>query len=120
MRVCSQWRIGQCPVCTGKCPVHQAEHQANMPLSGFSGARSAKIHRTVRCALDMSGEPTEQRLPGANDRLPKVSSGEQCATEFRTEKSEHTGVAPDVRCNRTNGQVAPNPNGLADMAHTGQ
>jgi hypothetical protein len=48
-----QWR-------TEQCPVHQAEHQANMPLSGFSGALSAIIHRTVRCAQDMSGEPTEQ------------------------------------------------------------
>jgi hypothetical protein len=38
-----------CPVCTG--------------LSG--------VHRTVRCAPDMSGDPTEQRLSGANGGLQK-------------------------------------------------
>jgi hypothetical protein len=43
----------------------------------------------------MSGEPTEQRLPGANGRLPKVTNGEQCAAKLRAEKSGHTG---HVRC----------------------
>jgi hypothetical protein len=28
------------------------------PLSGICRRRTAKIHRTVRCAPDMSGEPT--------------------------------------------------------------
>jgi hypothetical protein len=39
----------------------------------------------------MSGEPMEQRLPGANGRLPKVNSDEQCVAELRAEKSERTG-----------------------------
>jgi hypothetical protein len=39
----------------------QAEHPPNWPVSGFLETRSAIIHQTVRCALDMSGEPTEQR-----------------------------------------------------------
>jgi hypothetical protein len=43
----------------------------------------------------MSGEPTEQRLPGANGRLPKVNNCEQCTVEVRAAKSEHTG---HVRC----------------------
>jgi hypothetical protein len=75
--------------------VHLAELHSKKPLSGFSGARSAIIHRAVRCAPDMSGEPAEQRLTSANDRLPKVNSGEQCTAEFRAEKSERTG---HVRC----------------------
>jgi hypothetical protein len=70
--------------------VHLAELHSKKPLSGFSGARSAIIHRAVRCAPDMSGEPAEQRLTSANDRLPKVNSGEQCTAEFRAEKSERT------------------------------
>jgi hypothetical protein len=56
---------------TRQCPVHQVEHQANMPLSGFLRARSALIHRTVRCAPDISSEPIEQRQPGINGRLQK-------------------------------------------------
>jgi hypothetical protein len=65
----------------------------NQPLSDFSGARSPIIHRTVRCAPDMSGEPTEQRLTSANGRLPKVNSDEQCVTDFKAEKSERTGLS---------------------------
>jgi hypothetical protein len=38
----------------------------------------------------MSSEPTEQRLPGANGRLPKVNIGEHYAAELRAEKSERT------------------------------
>jgi hypothetical protein len=66
----------------------------------------------------MFGEPTEQRLPSANGRLPKVNSGEQCAAELRAEKSEHTG---HVRCGtglsgaatgqRFQRSTTPNPNG---------
>jgi hypothetical protein len=75
---------------TGQCSVHLAYDQVNRPLSGFFWGRSAIIHRTVRCAPDMSDEPTEQRLSGANGRLQKwtfVNSAQQ--------KSECTG---HVRC----------------------
>jgi hypothetical protein len=34
-----------------------------------STARSAIIHRTVRCATELTGEPAEQRLPARNGRL---------------------------------------------------
>jgi hypothetical protein len=47
----------------------QPKHLANWPLSGFSGRRSTIIHRTVRYAPDMSGEPTEQRSSVCNGRL---------------------------------------------------
>jgi hypothetical protein len=50
----------------------QVEHLVNWPLSGFLGKRSAIIHETVRCAPNMSGEPTEQRSDA-----PKVDCGEQ-------------------------------------------
>jgi hypothetical protein len=44
----------------------QAEHLTNWPLLGFFGSLSAIIHRTVRCAPDMFGEPTEQRSTALN------------------------------------------------------
>jgi hypothetical protein len=72
----------------------------------------------------MSGEPTEQRLPGANGRLPKVNSGEQCAAELRAEKSVHvwcgTGLSDATTGQGFQWSTAPNPNGRADVAHTGQ
>ena len=52
---------------TGLSGVHRTvsgapdQHRANQPLSGFSPATSAKIHRTVRCAPDC---PVSQRSAG--------------------------------------------------------
>ena len=40
-------------------------------------ARSAIIHRTVRCATGLSGVPAEQRLSTRNGRLCKVNSAIQ-------------------------------------------
>jgi hypothetical protein len=53
------------------CLVHQTQAQANRPLLGFCQAHSAIIHRTVRCAPKMSGEPVEQRSLDVNGRLQK-------------------------------------------------
>jgi hypothetical protein len=80
---------------TGHCPVHQALDQTNQPLPRIRRARSGIIHRTVRCAPDMSGEPTEQRLSARQRSTTKVNSDEQCATEVRAAKSEVIG---HVRC----------------------
>jgi hypothetical protein len=51
--------------CTGQCPVRQAGSSEKAAL-GISSARTAKIHRTVRCAPDCpvsqrSAEPTVGR-----------------------------------------------------------
>jgi hypothetical protein len=83
LRVCCLWR-------TGQCPVHQARTQTNQPLSGIQWACSAIIHRTVQCALDMSGEPPEQRLLRVNGRLQKCT-----VMNSARQKSEVTG---HVRC----------------------
>jgi hypothetical protein len=88
---CCQRRTGQCPVCTGHCPVPQAEHHSNMPLSGFFMGRSAIIHRTVRYAPDMSGEPTEQQ----SVRATVDCKSEQCTDRSQSRKSKRTG---HVRC----------------------
>ena len=56
---------------TGLSGVHRTvsgapdQRGANQPLSGFSPATSAKIHRTVRCAPDC---PVSQRSARANGR----------------------------------------------------
>jgi hypothetical protein len=81
MRVCCQWR-------TGQCLVHQAEHQANSHSRVFLMTRSAIIHRTVRCAPDMFGEPTEQRSLCATVDCKSKQWSEQCAAEVRAEKSK--------------------------------
>jgi len=46
-----------CPVCHRTCPVHQRTQVSNSSPSGISRGHSAIIHRTVRCAPDMSGAP---------------------------------------------------------------
>jgi hypothetical protein len=90
--VCCQWH-------TRHCPVHQAELHSNQSLSGFSGARFAIIHRTIRCAPDISGEPAEQRLTSANDCLPKVNSARQ-SSEQRSQSHRTCPVwHRTVRCN---------------------
>jgi hypothetical protein len=50
-------------VCHRTCPVHQGTPTSNCLASGFSRDHSAIIHRTVRCAPDMSGAPRNRRPP---------------------------------------------------------
>jgi hypothetical protein len=59
-------------------PGHRASKQATL---GNSLARSAIIHRTVRCAAGLSGEPAEQRLPARQRSTAQMNSGEQCLAE---------------------------------------
>jgi hypothetical protein len=51
-----------CPVCHRICPVHQRTPTSKSSLSGISRGHSAIIHRTVRCAPDMSGAPRKGGL----------------------------------------------------------
>jgi hypothetical protein len=50
-----------CPVCTGQCPVHQAHSTRTGHSREIGRRRTAKIHRTVRCAPDC---PVSQRSAG--------------------------------------------------------
>jgi hypothetical protein len=72
----------------------------NQPLSGIQWACSAIIHRTVRCAPDMSGEPAEQRLPAHQRSTANMNSDEQCRTEVRATKSEVTGLSDAAKRQR--------------------
>jgi hypothetical protein len=63
----------------------------------------------------------------ANGRLCRVNSNEQCRTEVRVQKPEGTrlsGVAPDCSVQQDDKALqrstAPNPNGCAGVARTGQ
>jgi hypothetical protein len=51
-----------CPVCHRTCPVHQRTPTPKSSLSGISRGHSAIIHRTVRCAPNMSGAPRKGGL----------------------------------------------------------
>jgi hypothetical protein len=70
LAVCSQdpARSGapDCPVCTGQCPVRQAASARTGRSREIGRRRTAKIHRTVRCAPDC---PVSQRSARANGRL---------------------------------------------------
>ena len=112
---------------TGLSGVHRTvsgapdQRGANQPLSGFSPATSAKIHRTVRCAPDCpvsqrSAGPTVGRAIGARHVAePTVGRGHRtvrCAKgshicngrlrHFRKEIGHRTvsGVHRTVRCAR--------------------
>jgi hypothetical protein len=90
---------------------------------GNSRARSAIIHRTVRCATGLSGKPAEQQLPM---RQHSTLSSEQCSTVPRRSQRD-TGlsrVAPDcpvwIEDKRRQLSTAQNPNGYGDVVCTGQ
>jgi hypothetical protein len=90
-------------------------------------ARSAIIHRIVRCATRLSGELAEQRLSAPTVDSAKAIVHNSAATESEAKKSEGTrlyGVAPDcpvrLEDKRLQRSTAPIPNGCADMARTEQ
>ena len=85
------------------------QHRANQPLSGFSPATSAKIHRTVRCAPDCpvsqrSAGPTVGRAIGARHvaepTVGKVHRTVRCAPDM--------SGAPTVRrsASESNGRMS--------------
>jgi hypothetical protein len=77
-----------------------AEHSTNWSLSSFSSRHSAIIHRTVRCAPEMSAEPTEQRSTAPT--IDRVNS-KKCTVqkEVGAVKSERTGLPGAARGQRT-------------------
>jgi hypothetical protein len=89
----------------------------NQPLSGIPGARSAIIHRTVRCATGLSGEPAEQRL----STCQRMSAAMNSACQKSKRRSQRALDCPvQLEDKRIQRSTAPNPNGCADMACTGQ
>jgi hypothetical protein len=68
-------------VCTGQCPVRPEDSNSNSSLSGILSSRRAIIHRTVRCAPDMSGA---LRKRGLQNSPASVSRGSRSAKIHRT------------------------------------
>jgi hypothetical protein len=56
---------------------------------GNSEARSAIIHRTVRCSTGLSDVPGEQQLLRANGRLQEALNALQCAPESEQSQMAH-------------------------------
>jgi hypothetical protein len=97
----------------------QAEHLPNWPLSGFSGTRSAKIHQIVRCALDMYGEPTEQRSDAPTVDCVNSKKRTVQKSEVRVAKSERTGLSGAARRQKTSTVNRSKPQRSAGVAGTG-
>jgi hypothetical protein len=106
------------------CPVwHQTvsgapgSYNPELATFGFLQRHSAIIHRTVRCATELSGAPAEQRLSSAtvdcNGRLQRYS-----ARTVRAEVRAAARGAPDseqylssaTRRQSSNDRPRPNPN----------
>ena len=74
------------------------DSDSNSSLSGILGSRRAIIHRTVRCAPDMSGAP---RKRGLRNSPASGSRGSRSAKIHRTVR-----CAPDCPvCQRSNGSL---------------
>jgi hypothetical protein len=60
--------------------------ESNQPLSRIPGALSAIIHRAVQCAIELSGELAEQRLPARQQSTAQMNSDEQCRDRSQSAK----------------------------------
>jgi hypothetical protein len=89
-------------------------------IQGVTRARSAIIHRTVRCAPDMPDEPAKQRSLRVNGWLQKwtIMNSARQKSDQRSQRSSDCPV--QLQDKGSNGQLALNPNGLADVARTRQ
>jgi hypothetical protein len=74
-------------VCTGQCPVRPEDINSNSSPSGILGSRRTIIHRTVRCAPDMSGAPRKHGLRNSpasglrGSRSAKIHRTVRCAPD---------------------------------------
>jgi hypothetical protein len=126
--VCLAHRTVRCA--TEQCPVHQAVQLQTSHSRKFKGTLHYNspdclvCHRTVWCATGLSGELAEQRLPAHQQSPARMNSASQ-KSERRSPRAPDCPVwHRTVWCSKTtkgsNGRPAPNPNGCADMARTGQ
>jgi hypothetical protein len=100
-----------CPVCHRTVSGAPGPYRVQTTTLGFSQARSAKIHRTVRYATGLSGAPTEQRLTRTMVDCKSWWTDEQCATGRGRVRAQSQsapdneqalfGVAPDTRRQRS-------------------
>jgi hypothetical protein len=92
-----------------------------------SEAHSAIIHRTVQCAIRLSSEPAEQRLPARQrSTVQSYSALLYCNRSQSAEVRGHRIVRCGTDCSvqledkHLQRSTALNPNFYADVARTGQ
>jgi hypothetical protein len=109
-----------CPVCHRTMSGAPGRIDLKLFTFGFPRRTSAIIHRTVRCATGLSGEPAEQRSPARNGRLWQWTV--QYSERGRSQSSWSEG-APDCPVphenKASNGRPAPSPNGRMTWRRTG-
>ena len=86
----ARYNSPDCPVCTGHVRCSKAGGPRNSPASGSRGSRSAKIHRTVRCAPDC---PVRQRSNGSLRRQRSTLTANSTCGRVRAEDQRGTGLS---------------------------
>jgi hypothetical protein len=116
-----------CPVCHRTVSGAPGPYRVQTATLGFSHARSAIIHRTVRCATGLSGVPASNDYLRATVDCKSTDDVNSAMVEVRTAKSEGTRlsvVAPDFPVPQGDKaptiDFAPNPNGWVTWRRTGQ
>jgi hypothetical protein len=84
---------------------------------GFLRARSAIIHRTVRCATVLSGESADNGYLRATVDCKRADNANSARQKSEQKSGRHqtvSGVAPDCLVSQedkaSNGRLLPNPN----------
>jgi hypothetical protein len=121
-----------CPVCHRIVSGAPGPYRVQTATLGFLQVHSAIIHRTVRCAIGLSGAPAEQRLSSATVDCNDSWRALQCATVRDRVRAQSksapdteqclSGAAPDcpvpLEDKASNGRQLSNPNGWVTwLAH---
>jgi hypothetical protein len=93
-----------CPVCHRTVPGAPEPYKVQAATLGFSQARSAIIHRTVRCATGQSGEPAGNGYLCATVDCKSTDDVNSAAAEVRAVKSEGTRLSGAARRQSSNGR----------------
>jgi hypothetical protein len=100
-----------CPVCHRTVSGAQGPYNAQLSTLGFLSARSAIIHRTVRCT---SGATALRRNGRLQKRGLKATVREQCTQKSEQSSEAHRTVNSacpmPLEDKASNGQKLPNPN----------
>jgi hypothetical protein len=82
----------ECPVCHRTVSGAPGPYRLEPTTLRKMETRSAIIHRIVRCATRLSGEPVEQRLPAPMVDSTKATVSNSTVPEVRVAKLEGTGT----------------------------
>jgi hypothetical protein len=97
--------------------VAPGSYNSELATLGNSRARCTIIHRTVRCATGLSGEPAEQRLL-ARQRSSTAMNNACQKSEQQSHRAPDCPVQLEDKCLQRS--TVQNPNSCASVARTGQ